>query len=395
MRPRKSPNRASLAAIAAALSVLAGAGSVGLAACGSFTDISDPAFCPFVLEIFYLGITTGTTPTTYDPSAPVSRLQMAAFLSRTVDGALRRHSRRAALNMFWTPKNSGVLGITTVGFGPRLSAWDGLDVWVAGKDSGTVTRVRAANGDIIGTWTGAGNAFAVIAAAGRIVVTGAPSPGPGLLYSIDPASPAGAVTTVVSNLPSQASGIAYDGTLFWTANYNGGFNGSVSLVAPSGIPWSTTTVTVGFTFPRSVLYDGANIWVSDSGAFGVHRLDSNGAILQTVSVGDGPAGAVFDGGNIWVPVQSEDALAVFRASNGSVLSKLTGNGLNEPLQAAFDGERILVTNADGGSVSLWKAADLTPLGSFSVGALSQPWGVSSDGVRFFVSLSNGNLLARF
>jgi len=46
--------------------------------------LTDPGFCPFVLEIFYLGITTGTTPTTYDPSSTVTRLQMAAFLSRTV-----------------------------------------------------------------------------------------------------------------------------------------------------------------------------------------------------------------------------------------------------------------------------------------------------------------------
>jgi hypothetical protein len=34
-----------------------------------------------VLEVFYLGITTGTSPTTYDPASNVSRLQMAAFLS--------------------------------------------------------------------------------------------------------------------------------------------------------------------------------------------------------------------------------------------------------------------------------------------------------------------------
>src|SRR5499426_4493200 len=84
--------------IAAVAAVLTGAASVASGACGPFTDFTDAGFCPFVLEIFYLGITTGTTPTTYDPSANVSRLQMAAFLSRTVDGALRRGSRRAALD---------------------------------------------------------------------------------------------------------------------------------------------------------------------------------------------------------------------------------------------------------------------------------------------------------
>src|SRR5215813_586896 len=82
---------------------------------GPFTDFTDAGFCPFVLEIFYLGITTGTSPTTYDPSSPVTRLQMAAFLSRTVDGVVRRGRRRAALNQNWTPQNDVVIPTTSVG----------------------------------------------------------------------------------------------------------------------------------------------------------------------------------------------------------------------------------------------------------------------------------------
>src|SRR5580765_3164919 len=81
--------------VIAALGV--GAGSALLATCGPFTDTANDAFCPFVLEIFYLGITTGTSPTTFDPTSNVNRLQMAAFLSRTVDGVLRLGSRRTAL----------------------------------------------------------------------------------------------------------------------------------------------------------------------------------------------------------------------------------------------------------------------------------------------------------
>src|SRR5512144_2010347 len=77
-------------AVAAAGAVLAGGASLLLGACGPFTDVTDAGFCPFVLEIFTLGITTGVTPTTYDPGAPVSRLQMAAFLSRTADSLVQR-----------------------------------------------------------------------------------------------------------------------------------------------------------------------------------------------------------------------------------------------------------------------------------------------------------------
>jgi len=80
--------------------LLGGAARSLLGSCGPFTDVAADAFCPFVLEIFYMGITTGTTPTTYDPAGVVTRLQMAAFLSRTVDGTVKRANRRAALNRF-------------------------------------------------------------------------------------------------------------------------------------------------------------------------------------------------------------------------------------------------------------------------------------------------------
>src|SRR5580765_451089 len=93
---------------------LAGAGGPVLGTCGPFTDFTDASFCPFVLEILTLGITTGTTPTTYDPASDVTRLQMAAFLSRTVDRVLQRGSRRAALNQFWTTQAPANLGMTSI-----------------------------------------------------------------------------------------------------------------------------------------------------------------------------------------------------------------------------------------------------------------------------------------
>src|SRR6059036_1119737 len=98
MKPFPSGRRVLAILSIAVVALLGGATSALLGVCGPFTDVSDATFCPFVLEIFYLGITTGTTPTTYDPSSPVTRLQMAAFLSRTVDRVLLRGSRRAALD---------------------------------------------------------------------------------------------------------------------------------------------------------------------------------------------------------------------------------------------------------------------------------------------------------
>src|SRR5499433_2827717 len=166
MRPVRPGRRALGLSLIAATALFGGGVGAILGACGPFTDVAADAFCPFVLEIFYLGITTGTTATTYDPTANVSRLQMAAFLSRTVDGVLKRGSRRAALDQFWTSQNDTVLAITTVGSTPLFVASDGADVWVSNFSTNSVSRVRASDGKLLETWTGASGAHVVLVAMG-------------------------------------------------------------------------------------------------------------------------------------------------------------------------------------------------------------------------------------
>jgi hypothetical protein len=128
------------------------------------------------------------------------------------------------------------------------------------------------------------------------------------------------------------------------------------------------------------------------------KLDSTGAILQTVPTGAKPGHPAFDGTNIWVPSDS-GTLTVVRASNGAVLQNLTGNGMDKSIAAAFDGQRILVTNYNPGSVSFFKAADLTALGSVSVSpGTFFPTGTCSDGVSFWVSgndLATGGRIVKF
>ncbi|HKA36224.1 MAG TPA: S-layer homology domain-containing protein [Thermoanaerobaculia bacterium] len=377
-----------LAAAVGALSL--GAGSALFGTCGPFTDVAADVFCPFVLEIFYLGITTGTTATTYDPAANVTRLQMAAFLSRTVDGVLKRGSRRAGLDQFWTTQNSSVLGLTTVAGAGGDCRSDGADIWVANFGS-SVQRVRASDGKLLETWTGADNADGVLVAMGRVLATGFSAPGS--LFLIDPSQPAGAVTTVASNLAGNPSGIAFDGARIWLAHVSGQ---SVSIVTPGpSIPWTVTTVLAGIGAFRGAVYDGANIWVMDQEFGKLLKLDSSGAILQTVTVGGSPQHPAFDGTNIWAPNDPSRAVTVVRASTGAVLQTLTGSGMLGPSNAAFDGQRVLVTDVQGNSVSIWKAADLTFLGKFSTGAGSLPVGACSDGLHFWIGLAGTGRLARF
>jgi hypothetical protein len=150
-----------------------------------------------------------------------------------------------------------------------------------------------------------------------------------------------------------------------------------------------TNYSAGFKPPlHGILFDGANIWVTDLGDNTLKQLDSNGNILQSVATGSGPAFPVFDGNNLWVPNSFDNSVTVVRARDGMVLATLTGNGLNHPAAAAFDGQRVVVTNNQGPALSFWKATDLTPAGTAS----TYPYfsrGACSDGAHFWITLSGG------
>jgi hypothetical protein len=341
-----------------------------------------------VLEIFYLGMTTGVTATTYDPSSNVTRLQMAAFLSRSVDRVLRRGSRRAAMGRSFAPTGPDALGVTTLpSTVPYFAVSDGTDVWVP-NGFNQVARVHGSDGRLLETWTGATGAFYPVAALGRIFVSGGST-----LSMIDPRKTAGAVTTVASGLGNGQAGMAFDGSRLFILHQTA----TISIVFPGAtIPFTAISAS-GFSNALGAVFDGSNVWVTDPLPGTLQKLDSGGTILQTVTVGFGPQYPGFDGTNILVPTDG-GSLVVVRPSTGAILAVVTGNGLSEATHVATDGERILVSNWANNTVSLFKAADFSPLGFFPTGSGSIPFGVCSDGVDFWIvfqGLSGNGRLARF
>lgn len=390
----------SLLALIVTMTVMSSRISADTGTCGGasttlpFTDVPAASvfFCS-IAEAYFSALTNGTTPTTYTPSAIVTREQMAAFTTRTMDQSLKRGSKRAALDQYWTTQETDALSQTTIGDGPILANSDGADVWVANQTSGTVSRVRASDSKLLDTWTGADQPYGVLCAMGKVFITGGFSPGK--LYQIDPTLPPGPVTLLTGSLPNEPFGIAFDGQRIWTAN-----DDAVSIISLN--PISVTNVTPGvFSLLYAMVYDGANMWVTDdtpTASDKLYKLDANGAIVLTLNLGSDLRFPAFDGTNLWVPVAGTNKVSVVRAVgslSGTVLADLTGNGLSGPFTAAFDGERIVVTNFEGDSVSVWKASDFSPLGSFTTGAGSGPTGACSDGVNFWISHFSTGKLARF
>jgi len=372
-----------------AATLTAGAGASRLDVCGPFLDV--PAtLCPFVTEIYVLGITVGTSPTTFSPDQALTRGQGAVFAAKAFDQTMARSNRRAALGRWGTPSAAAFqagLGLTAI---PLVSvseiATDGADVWAGSSDAdgnGAVSRIRASDGRLLDTWS-VPAAQPVLVALGRIFAGGAVG-SQGYLYMIDPTQPPGPAVPVTDALPAGVIGLAFDGSRIWTADFVPG-GGAVSIVTPgTTTPWSTTTVTAGIVSPFDAVFDGTNVWVVDTGTLpgALLRLDASGNVIQTVPVGTAPRYAAFDGTNLWVPSINDSTVSVVQASTGVVVATLSGNGMSNPWAVAFDGERVLVTSVSS-RVSFFKAADLSPLGWSPLPEGS--YGACSDGTNFWISL---------
>ena len=374
-----------------------GAGSHILADCSAFdlpfTDLGSTSFCAEIAEAYFSGLTNGTSATGYSPTATVTREQMAAFVTRTLDQSLLRGSRRASLGQSWnsSPHYDASLGLTSVGSASVSVQSDGVNLWVANSGDGTVSQVRASDGSVLQTWTGATSATSVLVAMGRVFVDGGAN-----LYMIDPSQAGPAVTTVISaesgNLPSSSSGMTFDGNNIFI----GSFGGAISIVTPG--TWAVTAAGGSFTLPQGFLFDGSNVWVTDDGDNTLRKLDAAGNIVQSIPVGSSPQFPIFDGHNIWVPNESDNSLTVVRASDGTVLKTFSAgngdlNGLSAPVAAVFDGERVAVANS--GSVSLFHATDLAGIGSFATTGLSHLTAACSDGVSFWVADYSAGKIGRF
>jgi hypothetical protein len=375
-----------------------------------FTDVAGNGLFCQIAAAYFSGLTNGTTPTTYSPNDAVPRSQMAAFVTRTLDQSVKRSSKRAALNQWWTPKTVTDANVFDLGGDPHHVTSNGRLVYAASSD-GNVVRSYLVGGGLTGVQWKVPKPKAVLVAGGYLWVTGTdngtaklyrlnlnatndPAPTCSLpapcgvcppQFQIPPPNPygCGADCFPYSTQYNDPRGLAFDGQRIWIA-FGGGAMGILDLKNGSQLSYANT----GFVSPRGVLFDGNSIWVTDDDNT-LKRLNPSGGIDKVVPV-ISPKHPVFDGANLWVPAQN--SVVVVRALTGNIVATLTGNGLSTPVRAAFDGERVLVTNLGDDSINLYKAMDLTFLGNVEVG--QNPFGACSDGVNFWVTLKGTGKIAR-
>jgi DNA-binding beta-propeller fold protein YncE len=181
--------------------------------------------------------------------------------------------------------------------------------------------------------------------------------------------------------------MTFDGEHIWVLSY---LAAQVVKVRASDMTvWSSYSTSLD-SFPTTIAYDGANVWVA-SGNNRINKIRaSDGAILANITGYFGHSHMTFDGEHIWVNNSAHNSISKIRARDAALLGPyMVGQS---PRGLAFDGANIWVANFDGDTVSKVRASDGTVLGAYPVG--DGPLSVVFDGRHIWVSNSLGGTLTK-
>ena len=270
----------------------------------------------------------------------------------------------------------------SVGANPYGVAFDGISVWVVNGGSGTVTKLRAGTGTVVGTYSVGSGAYGIAFDGTNIWVGNSfGNTVTELLAST------GAVVGTYS-AGSKPTGVAFDGTNIWVADYDG--NTVTELLASTGAVVGTYPVG---SQPIGIAFDGTNMWVANSGSSSVTELlASSGAVVGTYSAGASPQSVAFDGTNVWVSNGGSSTVTKLLASTGAVLGTYTVG--SQPNGVAFDGTDIWVANGGSNTVSKLLASTGAVVGTYSVGGGVNLQGVAFDGSNIWVVGTGSNTVSK-
>jgi hypothetical protein len=156
------------------------------------------------------------------------------------------------------------------------------------------------------------------------------------------------------------------------------------------LQWYRQDFAVG-NAPTGIAFDGANIWVANSGDNTVTKLRaSDGLNLGTFAAGITPVALAFDGANIWVAGFDSTFVTKLRASDGTNLGIFTTG--DSPIALAFDGINIWVANFYGNTATRIRVSDGTIFAPIPV--VQGPVAISFDGTNIWVGGAGGFTVLR-
>ena len=139
-------------------------------------------------------------------------------------------------------------------------------------------------------------------------------------------------------------------------------------------------------YPRGITFDGGNIWVSLQTSNAVLRIrPSDGAQIASYTVGVAPIALESDGASIWVANYSSNTVSRIIAATGVVKTyKAMGSG---PAGLVFDGTYIWIADSLTNNVARLRASDgacVSPC-IFTAGVGTNPANMAFDGSNVWIS----------
>jgi hypothetical protein len=295
---RTKARAALLVCLVTALTLAGGATSALLGSCGPFSDVSG-LVCGAVLKMYFLGVTAGTSPTTFSENDTVTRGQMALFLARTHDQIKRTENPvRLAQGLINQPSNyeyfEDFKDPLLTGH-PNGFATDGLYDYVASQDTTKIGIYASANGLKIGSFTTGTTNNRMVCDGVYLYITS--NYGTTLkriqLRTATVADPWGVA------LPAGTGDIC-----FALDNVAVATNSGISI--ENTFSNSVTNVDLGGgTF--GVVFDGAYLWATGGPTADLlFKIDISGNIQPGYPVTlDGPVNYYMgnDGQNLWIPIK--------------------------------------------------------------------------------------------
>jgi YVTN family beta-propeller protein len=285
------------------------------------------------------------------------------------------------------PAQNKVTTVVSVGTNPGPLAFEpeSRSLWVANLDDKSVTRIDTSPVRTRRTVPIGERPVDLAAGGGAVWVAGATRTRPFVTARrIDPRfdepGPPIRIETLPAGIESFSQGgasLALDDGSLWVAP----LFGRLTRLDPATGVVRTPGLDTGHS-PSSVASNGRTVWVADTGAATVSRIDPRTGISQPIPVAGGPLGIALGAGGAWVTLALGDSVARIDPSTGTVRSTI-GVG-RRPGGVAVGAGSVWVANSGDGTVSRLDPTTGEVTNTISVGASPQDV-VVADG-RVWVSV---------
>ncbi len=271
----------------------------------------------------------------------------------------------------------------TAGTHPGGMASDGTNIWIANRDSNSVTKLNAADGSLVATYN-INDPVGVMYDSTNIWVT---SCSDNAIVKLDKNNGSVLGTYSTGTCPVAA---AFDGTNIWVSN-NDSYSGSITKLRASD---GSLVNTFSANYPWGILFDGTNIWFAESqGGYSAGMYHSAGGFITNHNPGYVSRGIAYDGSNIWTANRNTNWVTKLRASDGLTLTMYSVNSTGYTvLDVASDGTYIWVTTANG-TVTKMDKNNGSIVGTYPVG--SGPSYIIFDGINIWVSNWGSGTVTRY